>query len=1309
MFSLTDIQPGPTDIGEILVKVQDDLRHLKEQIISQGVSTEIIDLRTLESAIERTEQSVRDKAEQIVHSANNQVLTLPSLEGPVTGSTKKKQQEAVGDQRIVAFKRSSSPRKESFRSLLEPIAIAKEGNKPGPNAPAPGQQARDLRSLKIISNPAHPAARNILSERYGIALPYIVDKHEQPAQVPGKVVTGSTVEPVNTLPRANRVDPSLTPPPITEEDAQKGILSLIERGLIPPAAELTLKPSPVKLHQAPLHESQHQFSRYTAPPPKDFVGVGGYNLSVVKMDPAGVQAARQSSIGEKKRRIRSPTEQQQPAPARGWTQNSKMKPLPLKAIEAPNMIPVPASTPANELKSVHKFVIQNGKTRVTSQDYLDFKQHYCLSWGSILTLILKLEELLTNYCVPIAFIDGDRLADLALVFELEQDPTVEHFLTCILNADDVEKIIKTPGRRYLGPKGTEMAAIKIQSTWRRYKDRSAYLLYRKRKWAAGVIAISWIMSCKISMVRKQLKATRKLQLKRFKVRAKAFQEAWPRIKDSRRVVIHIPSLGYAQHIRDELSEIKILQNLQMARLCDIADPKVEVIYVSPVELNDEVYQYYSKLLAMKARRLDKSNSESKGNGDEDEDIENRYKIIVPDAVDRFPTHNMCLSSILKYSPRTVKRLRNLIKGRDAYIVPGVLHKDDIYLADLLDIPVLSPEPEVATLYSTKSGSKRIFLSAKVEIPPGHFDIYSLPQLHESLAKLVTENLHIKRWLFKMDNEFDGRGTAFCDVTPYLKCYSWAVKECQRYGEKWNKKWAHEPTLIRVSAEIPEIMAHHATPVSHDLYPTWDKFLQDFLKRGGVIEACPPSDSVTTLSVDVLIEPTGETTILSMADQIHATSPFRCWGYSVPQTSVDPPVLCTAADAVSNACKLRGIVGYFSIDFVTFIDPKSLKQLVWAVDLKLRYSDSMAMTKLMLYVSGGEFQAPQSSFLVPVKKKREESGRRRRRKTVEEEEPPPNPNRFAILSTRLLHSNLSVIHYSVFFQMCRAHGIGFDMKEKAGTIFTLVDSSKREHLGMFVMSDDLQGSLSTFARNLSVIHQEISAPNMQGESNFQAAIDDIDSILGTTEENKQNPSIPSTKSPQLHAPRPKEMQRILQEHQQQMHAIEKDKKEMEEEKEKQRLAEEHRRSSQLEGRVQTGQSSAPPPTPAAAMSPVGSTCLIEETPVTTRAASVVSGVSNALTSYEAAQTSSGNNIAAESEKVSTNPPHPSEDVLNDGKTISESKKENHIARALPSPSDPAPKDDPKEKKRASSAKTKTSSRTLSPMEDGNGKRSMSAKK
>lgn len=57
----------------------------------------------------------------------------------------------------------------------------------------------------------------------------------------------------------------------------------------------------------------------------------------------------------------------------------------------------------------------------------------------------------------------------------------------------------------------------------------------------------------------------------------------------------------------------------------LSDPKVDVVYVSPVELTDDVYQYYSKLLAMKA-----------GGSTKDEAIENRYKIVVPNAVHRFP-------------------------------------------------------------------------------------------------------------------------------------------------------------------------------------------------------------------------------------------------------------------------------------------------------------------------------------------------------------------------------------------------------------------------------------------------------------------------------------------------------------------------------------------------------------------------------------------------------------------------------------------------------------------------------------------------
>lgn len=82
------------------------------------------------------------------------------------------------------------------------------------------------------------------------------------------------------------------------------------------------------------------------------------------MDPSGVQAARQTSLAEKKRRMKASSQQQQITPTKvhylnllhhsfllafvthhvssshlqGWTQSSKMKPLPVKAIEGPDTV-----------------------------------------------------------------------------------------------------------------------------------------------------------------------------------------------------------------------------------------------------------------------------------------------------------------------------------------------------------------------------------------------------------------------------------------------------------------------------------------------------------------------------------------------------------------------------------------------------------------------------------------------------------------------------------------------------------------------------------------------------------------------------------------------------------------------------------------------------------------------------------------------------------------------------------------------------------------------------------------------------------
>lgn len=183
-----------------------------------------------------------------------------------------------------------------------------------------------------------------------------------------------------------------------------------------------------------------------------------------------------------------------------------------------------------------------------------------------------------------------------------------------------------------------------------------------------------------------------------------------------------------------------------------------------------------------------------------------------------------------------------------------------------------------------------------------------------------------------------------------------------------------------------------------------------------------------------------------------------------------------------------------------------------------------------------------------------------------------------------------------------------------------------------------------------------------------------------------------------------MQRILQEHHQQMHTIEKDKKEMEEEKEKQRLAEEQKKSTQAEERVQTGQSSAPPPSPVAALSPIGSTGVLDETrPAsgTSRTGSNAVGPSrDNLNTSESTGASSRDNVVEKNHEVTEETGQPKDKAL----------EENNREPVAESPRSVSQED--KSRARHYSLKStldsKNKSTTLSHREGASVKRSSSAK-
>ncbi|XP_067827442.1 IQ motif-containing protein H isoform X2 [Heptranchias perlo] len=945
--------------------------------------------------------------------------------------------------------------------------------------------------MRILRDPCNPQNRNLLNEHYGIQLPLI--KNEMTETPMQKLVKGPTVGTLAILPISHREDPSLLPPFVSEKDARKGILSLIERGLIPPASELSLDPPPFQPKAAPIHAIEEKYRK----PPPEIVGTYPRKAYCIIVS----ESYSDPKYLEKKPVPRLPVRMGTATPGPSFISKSSGA---TQRLLAKDVVPYPFHQPQQfqvvpihrpqEFQQAYYVVIFEGKIDYMAPDFLAFKQHYQISWGHILSFLEYLEKKLREYAVPVAIIEGQKAAELSVVFELNSRPTWEQLLPALRNKDLVEEIIKRPGQQYKGPDGIEMAATKIQAIWRQYQGRTKYLISLRQKWAAGVIAISWLMHAQMARVKKTLKQSRQRHLENFRSRAKHLAANWNRIKASRRTIIHIPSLGHTQSLRSSVPNIDTQQNLQMGRLCDIRDDNVDVIYVCPLWMGEDVTQYYMKLLGLQE-------AVKSGIPEKVVDMKDRLKVITPEAAGHFPTHHLCLATHLKYSPKTIKRIKNLIEGKAAYIVGGLLHEDDLAVADMLNVPILGPEPEVAHLYSAKSGTKRIFASACVPVPPGEYDIYNLQQLHEVFISLILENLEIRRWLFKVDTEFGGRGTAYFDVS-HLKCYKQILKEFMEIGSiTWlKKKWIQEPAVLKLSKELPGILAENAQPVNKEVFPTWEKFLQVFLCQGGVMEAYPPSDSITNLTVDMLIEPTGEISMVSCGDQIHSKNPLECWGTTVPQCSVDPGNLHTVCVKIAEACKSRGVMGFFSIDLVTFIHPYTMEQQVWATDLDLAYSDQLAMTQLMLFISNGRLVCKTNTFEVPPKPKEKRRRSHRKEEVVAEEETQtqlPFMKRYGVLSTQLKHANLSMVHYSVLFQIFKAHGIGFDIKERQGTVFVLHEDNKRDHLGMVTIGEDLQGALVTFARNLSVIHQEISAPNVQWENNFQAAIKDIEEILGIT--------------------------------------------------------------------------------------------------------------------------------------------------------------------------------------------------------------------
>lgn len=336
---------------------------------------------------------------------------------------------------------------------------------------------------------------------------------------------------------------------------------------------------------------------------------------------------------------------------------------------------------------------------------------------------------------------GKRVSELA-EDEL-RSPSIPDLLSCLGNEEEVSPLIVQPGQRFWAVDGQSMAAARIQATWKMFTVRKEYKVQRRRFAAASLIGVAYRLHRSRRSTREKIREQWNSQLLDWREKQKQFKKKWSSIQQRRRLIVHIPSLSRDKLRRQSTDNFTTLQNAQMTRLFDLKDENVEIIYVSPFPIPDEIRRYYTKLMEIGGVRK----------------LSTRLRFLVPENFDILPDR-MSTASLLYNSPKCLNRIRTLSKGIPTYISANELGDEDLKVAVFLQLPLLAGEPDVSRSFSSASGSRRVFIEAGVETPLGATDIYTRTDLVSALSYLIVDHLHVQRWIIKIDNENASRGLAY---------------------------------------------------------------------------------------------------------------------------------------------------------------------------------------------------------------------------------------------------------------------------------------------------------------------------------------------------------------------------------------------------------------------------------------------------------------------------------------------------------------------------------------------------------------------
>ncbi len=363
------------------------------------------------------------------------------------------------------------------------------------------------------------------------------------------------------------------------------------------------------------------------------------------------------------------------------------------------------------------------------------------------------------------------------------------------------------------------------------------------------------------------------ELEQFRALQASLPDIWATVHDEPRQphsCVIVPSLSFDQEELMKVAGVPFYEERLLFLLMRLRRPGARVLYVTSQPVDPDVVDYYLHMLqgvpgVHAKRRL--------------------TMLCCHDASPR------ALTEKIIERPRMLRRIRDWIGDPSrAYVTCFNTSPLERKLACELGVPLNGVDPQLADL-GTKSGSRRVFREAGVELSPGYEDLRTIDEVVARLDDLKQANPELERAVVKLDDSFSGEGNALF-----------------RYPELPADQDARRQTIRENLDKLQFAAADHPAQV----------YLDKFESMGGIVEEFLIADEVESPSVQLRITPLGHLHIISTHDQALGGESGQVYlGCKFPAAEDYRTEIVERAHRIGEILKQRGANGRFAIDFLAY--------------------------------------------------------------------------------------------------------------------------------------------------------------------------------------------------------------------------------------------------------------------------------------------------------------------------------------------------------------------------------------------------------